>query len=486
MKDSKITNPGWKWDASYLQLPELFYSRARPVPSHRPHLVVLNHRLGQALGLDPEKLEKCAAIFSGNEIPDNTTPIAQAYAGHQFGHFTSLGDGRAILLGEHITPSGERFDIQLKGSGRNPYSRGGDGRAALGPMLREYIISEAMHALGIPTTRSLAVTGTGEEVMRQDTLPGAVLTRVAASHLRVGTFQHAAAHDDLSALRALAEYTLARHFPELKDSESLHFDFFQAVMERQAALIAKWLHVGFIHGVMNTDNMAISGETIDYGPCAFMNEYDPDTVFSSIDRQGRYAYGSQPQIARWNLARLAETLLPLFHEDRKIAVDLANDALGQFESRFQFYWLQGMRAKIGLLTSEQEDAALVQELLDWMHRGNLDFTNTFRTLSNTEAIAEPTFIDAEFFSWHQQWAARLARQPHTSSEAAGQMARHNPAVIPRNHKVEEALNAASEGDVSVMHRLLDVLAEPYSATTPEEFTTPPPLGGPLYQTFCGT
>ncbi|MEO5917457.1 MAG: protein adenylyltransferase SelO [Luteolibacter sp.] len=477
---------GWNWDHSYVRLPQLFFTKIHPVPVFEPRLVILNQPLAIALGLDPEVLKNAAAIFAGNKIPADSEPIAQAYAGHQFGGFTNLGDGRAVLLGEHLAPGGRRIDIQLKGSGRTPYSRGGDGRATLGPMLREYIISEAMHALGIPTTRSLAVATTGEEIFRTELLPGAVLTRIAASHIRVGTFQYAAAHEDLAALTALADHTLQRHFPELMESETRYFDFFQAVMDRQAALIAKWLHVGFIHGVMNTDNMALSGETIDYGPCAFMNDYDPDTVFSSIDRHGRYAYDKQPQIARWNLARLAEAMLPLLHEDQKTAVDLANEALGSFESRFQAYWLLGMRSKLGLFTAEKEDAALVQELLDWMHASHLDFTNTFRALSDETAIAEPVFIDAGFLTWHSQWAARLTRQPHSPAEAAEKMCAHNPAVIPRNHKVEEALAAAVAGDLSVMQRLLKVLADPYGDTAPQEYTTPPPQGASTYQTFCGT
>ena len=341
---------GWRWDHSYTQLPSLFFSRVTPTPVRSPAVVVFNEPLALSLGLNPELLEE--GNFTGNIIPPGADPIAQAYAGHQFGHFTGLGDGRAILLGGHRAPDGGLWDIQLKGSGRTPYSRGGDGRAALGPMLREHIISEAMHALGISTTRSLSVAATGESVERAETLPGAVLTRVAASHIRVGTFQWAAAHEGTPALEALADYTRERHFPEIPGGESRHFGFFEAVMERQACLTAAWLHVGFIHGVMNTDNMALSGETIDYGPCAFMDTYGPDTVFSSIDSGGRYAYGKQPEIARWNLARLAEAMLPLFHPERKTAVDLANEALGQFEERFRYHWLAGMRAKLGLFTEE--------------------------------------------------------------------------------------------------------------------------------------
>ncbi|MES2440423.1 MAG: YdiU family protein [Verrucomicrobiota bacterium] len=491
MPDTRNAGPnlrnGWRWDHTYARLPEIFLTHTLPVPVADPHLVILNRPLAVSLGLDPEALETQAAVFAGNEIPEGAEPIAQAYAGHQFGGFTNLGDGRAILLGEHLTPGGQRFDIQLKGSGRTPYSRGGDGRAALGPMLREYLISEAMHALGIPTTRSLAVATTGEQVFRQGILPGAVLTRVAASHIRVGTFQYAAAHEDLAALTALADHTLRRHFPELMESGTRHFDFFEAVLDRQAALIAKWLHVGFIHGVMNTDNMALSGETIDYGPCAFMDDYDPETVFSSIDRQGRYAYDKQPQIARWNLARLAEAMLPLLHEDQKTAVELANEALGSFEARFQGYWLLGMRSKLGLITAEKEDAMLVQELLDWMHASHMDFTNTFRALSHGSAIAEPAFVDAGFLTWYSQWTARLARQPQSPAEAAEKMRAHNPAIIPRNHKVEEALAAASDhGDLTPMRRLLAVLENPYASDHPEEFRNPAPSGSAPYQTFCGT
>lgn len=480
MSDS---NPGWRWDHSYSKLPELFFIKTRPVPVREPRGIVLNRPLATSLGLNPDLLED-PAIFAGNEVPAGADPLAQAYAGHQFGHFTNLGDGRAILLGEHLTPDGKRFDIQLKGSGRTPFSRGGDGRAALGPMLREYIISEAMHALGIPTTRSLAVAATGEEVFRTEILPGAVLTRVAASHIRVGTFQFAAAHDDLAALRALADHTLQRHFPEAERAENCFHEFFQAVMDRQAALIAKWLHVGFIHGVMNTDNMALSGETIDYGPCAFMEHYDPKTVYSSIDRQGRYAYGKQPEIARWNLARLAETLLPLLHEDPNTAIDLANEALGTFEDRFHGYWLAGMRAKLGIFTAEKEDAFLVQGLLDWMEANRMDFTNTFRALGDRSG---PAFPDRGFLHWHEHWTARLGRQPQSPADVAERMRSHNPAVIPRNHKVEEALAAASDrGDLSVMDHLLEALADPFTGNPAAEFTSPAPLGQPAYQTFCGT
>lgn len=473
---------GWRWDHSYARLPGLFFDRTLPVPVPAPSLVILNRELAVSLGLDPDVLAENPRIFAGNQIPAGAEPIAQAYAGHQFGHFTSLGDGRAVLLGEQITPTGERFDIQLKGSGRTRFSRGGDGRATLGPMLREYIISEAMHALGIPTTRSLAVATTGEKVARTEILPGAVLTRVAASHIRVGTFQWAAAHEDLAALKALADHTRQRHFPELATGD--HFALYQAMMERQAALVARWLHVGFIHGVMNTDNMALSGETIDYGPCAFMDAYHPETVFSSIDRGGRYAYGNQMTIARWNLARLAEAMLPLLDPDEKSAVDKVNEALDGFETRFQSHWLAGMRAKLGIFNEESEDLALVQELLDWMERTQADFTNTFRALADPAA---PPSTDPGFLEWHHRWTGRLTRQPQSRAEATALQFARNPAVIPRNHLVEQALAAAvAHQDFSVLHRLLAILARPYASGAPDEFTAPPPPGTPAYQTFCGT
>lgn len=482
----QVARLGWNWDHSYRQLPSLMFSKISLNPVAKPSLVILNRKLAASLGLDPATLKNEADVFAGNKIPEGAQPLAQAYAGHQFGHFTNLGDGRTILLGEHITPRGERFDVQFKGSGRTPYSRGGDGRATLGPMLREYLISEAMHALGIPTTRSLAVATTGEPVVRTETLHGAVLTRIAASHIRVGTFQYAAAHDDPALLTSLADYTIHRHFAKLMVSKNRYLEFFEAVMDRQAALIASWLHVGFIHGVMNTDNMAISGETIDYGPCAFMDDYDPDTVFSSIDRHGRYAYDKQPEIARWNLARLAETLLPLFHEDEKTSAALANALLASFESRFQANWLLGMRSKLGFFSTENDDAALVQSLLDWMQTSHLDFTNTFRALSHESAIMDPPFIDAGFLDWHAQWTARLSRQTQSHSEVVEKMRQHNPAVIPRNHQVEEALTAAENGNLAVFERLLEVLNDPFSEKVTHEFTTPPPAGSAPYQTFCGT
>lgn len=483
---SPIASPaGWKFDNSYARLPALLHERVDPTPVRVPRMVVFNHPLAEALGLNGAVLAGQAAIFAGNELPDGAEPLAQAYAGHQFGNFTGLGDGRAILLGEQITPTGQRFDMQLKGSGPTPFSRRGDGRAALGPMLREYIISEAMHALGIPTTRSLAVVATGEKVFRQEVLPGAVLTRIAASHIRVGTFEWAAAHRDNAALQALADYTLRRHYPELAAAEAPYLALLEGVMERQARLIAQWQCVGFIHGVMNTDNVALSGETIDYGPCAFMDAFDSATVFSSIDRHGRYAYGNQPQIAQWNLARLAEALLPLLHADEKQAVELANAAIDGFKTKFERHWLAGMRAKLGLFTEEEEDRALIDSLLEWMREQKADFTNTFRGLDGAKTVPQN---DAMFADWHARWQGRLKRQPQSADEVQERMRAHNPAVIPRNHKVEEALAAASErGDVGVMERLLEVLVKPYEDRQgQDEYRLPSALAPGAYQTFCGT
>jgi uncharacterized protein YdiU (UPF0061 family) len=480
---------GWRLEHTYAGLPQRFYSHAAPTPVREPRLAVFNRPLAINLGLDPEALDTLegAAIFGGNVLPDGGRPIAQAYAGHQFGHFTPLGDGRAILLGEQITPAGERMDIQLKGAGPTRFSRRGDGRAALGPMLREYIVSEAMHALGIPTTRSLAVVKTGEPVYRETVLDGAVLTRVAASHIRVGTMQWAAARDDEEAVRALADYTRARHYPELADSPEPHIALFDAILGRQAHLIARWQLVGFVHGVMNTDNMALSGETIDYGPCAFMDRYDPATVFSSIDHGGRYAYGNQPSIAQWNLARLAEAMLPLFDRDVDRAVERATAALDRFPGLFEAHWLDGMRQKLGLFTRKEGDKALVDDLLAWMHRRSADFTNTFRSLTSGRLLGDFTDADPELEEWHQRLAARRGRQPQTLAESEALMRRHNPAFIPRNHNVEQALQAATRaGDYSVMKQLLDVLATPYDHGRDLPMFSACSSGDEPYRTFCGT
>ncbi|WP_243298628.1 protein adenylyltransferase SelO [Bacillus litorisediminis] len=481
---------GWNFDNTYSQLPKFFYNSLTPNPVSSPKLAVLNEPLATTLGLNPEALksEEAVAVLAGNQVPEGGSPLAQAYAGHQFGHFTMLGDGRAMLIGEQITPHKDRFDIQLKGSGRTPYSRGGDGRAALGPMLREYIISEAMHALGIPTTRSLAVVTTGENIIRETELPGAILTRVASSHLRVGTFQYTARWGELEELQLLADYAIERHYPEIEANGNRYLSFFKEVIKRQAYLIAKWQLVGFIHGVMNTDNITISGETIDYGPCAFMDTYDPATVYSSIDRQGRYAYGNQPYIGGWNLARFAESLLPLLHENQEKAVELAQEEVSKFGELYKTNWLTGMRAKLGIFDEEEQDEAFVQSLLSMMQKYNADYTNTFRALTLDRPEGEDLFNAPEFKEWYEQWQARQGRQKESKDEAYQLMRNNNPAVIPRNHRVEEALEAAVEkGDYSVMERLLDVLSKPFAYTPEqEEYCTLPEPSNIPYQTFCGT
>jgi serine/tyrosine/threonine adenylyltransferase len=489
-KENTLIEAGWNLESSYASLPKMFFTSQSPVPVRSPELVILNHPLAESLGLNVQALQSDdgVAVLAGNQVPKGAMPLAQAYAGHQFGHFTMLGDGRAVLIGEQITPLGERFDIQLKGSGRTPYSRGGDGRAALGPMLREYIISEAMHALGIATTRSLGVVTTGESVIRETVLPGAILTRVAASHLRVGTYQYASKWGTVEELRALADYTIKRHFPKVDVAENRYLSLLQEVIKGQGLLIAKWQLVGFIHGVMNTDNMTISGETIDYGPCAFMDTYDPATVFSSIDTRGRYAYGNQPNIAQWNLARFAETLLPLLHVDQEQAVKLAEDAISDFTEIYHYHWLEGMRAKLGMFNAEIEDESLIEDLLSMMQKYGADYTNTFRALTFDTPEDTVLFGVEEFALWHKQWQARLGRQQESKTSSHQLMQNSNPALIPRNHRVEAALEAAvKQGDYSVMEKLLDALSNPY-AHSPEQadYSTLPELSTCPYRTFCGT
>ncbi|WP_332648553.1 protein adenylyltransferase SelO [Lysinibacillus sp. 54212] len=479
----------WNFDNSYLQLPSVFYSTVTLNKVKNPRLVILNEALAKRLNLNIEDLKTSAAIamFAGNELPEEAARIAQAYAGHQFGHFTMLGDGRALLIGEHVTPHNERVDIQLKGSGRTPFSRGGDGRAALGPMLREYIISEAMYALGIPTTRSLAVVTTGEEVYRQKALQGAILTRVASSHIRVGTFQYGARFTELEDLKALADYTILRHYPHVTDKENPYLSLLEEVIKAQAKLIASWQSIGFIHGVMNTDNMTISGETIDYGPCAFMDVYDPDTVFSSIDSAGRYAYGNQPSIAGWNLARFAECLLPLIHEDADSAIEEAEKVLQQFRGYFMDYFYEGMRRKLGLVEEEDMDRELIQELLSLMEQYRVDYTNTFRALADNQYPCAPLFQSTEFQKWEKRWKARLASQSISVEAALKLMQETNPAVIPRNHRVEEAIEAAQRGDFKVIHELLRVLSTPFSLGEGDvKYAEPMEDGDRPYQTYCGT
>ena len=489
-KTKELIETGWNLDNSYARLPKLFFSSLNPTPVRSPKLIIFNYPLAASLGLNVHALqsEDGVAVLTGNRIPEGALPLAQAYAGHQFGHFTMLGDGRALLLGEQITPQGKRVDIQLKGSGKTPYSRGGDGRATLGPMLREYIISEAMHELGIATTRSLAVVTTGESVIRETDLPGAILTRVAASHLRVGTFQYVSKWGTARDLRVLADYTLQRHFPDVDAVDNPYLFLLQEVIKSQAVLIAKWQLVGFIHGVMNTDNMALSGETIDYGPCAFMDAYDPATVFSSIDIHGRYAYANQPHIAGWNLARFAETLLPLLHENVEQAVKLAQDVISNFTELNHSNWLEGMRAKLGIFNEEIEDEALIEGLLSMMEKYSADYTNTFRALTFDTGENTPLFDSIEFAQWHELWQARLGRQQEQKASSHQLMQNSNPALIPRNHRVEAALEAAvKQGDYSVMERLLDVLSKPYAHSSEQaDYSTLPKQSTLPYRTFCGT
>jgi len=478
---------GFPLENTYTKLPGVFFSKLSPTPVSQPELVIFNDELADDIGLDLSGMnaEERTKLLSGNLVPEGIEPFAQAYAGHQFGNFTMLGDGRAIILGEHLTPSGQRLDLQFKGSGRTPYSRGGDGRAALGPMLREYILSEAMHALGIPTTRSLAVATTGETVYRENELPGAILTRIASSHIRVGTFEFASLHEDTSITQALLDYLIDRHFPEIKEKENQALALIEAAVEQQADLITHWMRVGFIHGVMNTDNMALSGETIDYGPCAFMDVFAPDTVFSSIDHKGRYAYANQPFIAQWNLARLAESLLPLMHEEREDAIGMAEDSLNDFEQVYKGKWLAMMGSKLGLAEAKKEDESLVTDLLDWMHENGADYTNTFRDLSQKELPNKELYATESFQAWHARWQARLGEEDLESSLALRKSV--NPAVIPRNHKVEEALQAGEAGDLEPFRKLLQALENPYEDgdhLTP--YQSPPKPEEKVLQTFCGT
>jgi serine/tyrosine/threonine adenylyltransferase len=483
---------------SYARLPEHFFARLNPTPVAKPQLISINRSLARELTFDLGSLDNdsLAAMFAGNVLPPGAEPIAMAYAGHQFGQFVpQLGDGRAILLGEVHDRNGVRRDIQLKGAGPTPFSRNGDGRAALGPVLREYLISEAMHALGIPATRALAAVSTGERVFRDGMVSGAVLTRVAASHVRVGTFQYFAARADVDATKRLADYVIARHFPAAIKAERPYLALLQEVAVRQASLIASWMHVGFIHGVMNTDNMALSGETIDFGPCAFLDAYDPNAVFSSIDRSGRYAYANQPYAAEWNLARFAETLLPLLDPQPEIAIALASEALSTFLTRFAERWLEGMRRKLGLFSAEDDDVNVAQALLEAMHANQADFTLTFRRMCDAvESDAADSQIRALFVrpsdwdQWALTWRSRLAREAREPNVSAEAMRHANPAFIPRNHRVEQAIDAAAlREDYSLFAELLTVLSEPFEEQDGlAAYAEPPQPNERVLKTFCGT
>jgi uncharacterized protein YdiU (UPF0061 family) len=487
------------FDNSYAKLPQRFFAQVPPTPVAEPRLIQLNAKLADVLGLDPERLEQPDAVevFAGNRIPDGAEPIATAYAGFQFGNWVpQLGDGRAVLLGEVVGRDGVRRDVQLKGSGRTPFSRGGDGRAGVGPVLREYVVSEAMAALGIPTTRSLAAVTTGESIYRETALPGAVLTRVAQSHIRVGTFQFFAGRRDIEGIRLLTDHVIARHYPEAANAENPALAMLDAVVGRQAALIAQWQLVGFIHGVMNTDNTSIAGETIDYGPCAFMDQYHPDTVYSSIDHMGRYAFSNQPPIAFWNLRGLANTLLPVIAEDPEAAIEPATEVLQTFPDRFEQFYSEGMRRKLGLENSLEGDDELAQELLTRMADNGADFTLTFRRLS--ELGDEPSDADARvsdlfreplaFEDWASRWRLRVSRDSRSAAERQSAMRAVNPAFIPRNHRIEEVIQAAvNDDDFGPFETLLEVLASPYDDQPDRlEYEAPPLPEEVVHQTFCGT
>lgn len=486
----------FNFDNSFARSLEGFFVSCQAEPAVAPKLLLFNHSLAEELGLDPVALDSEAglAIFSGNVTPEGSEPLAQAYAGHQFGGFApQLGDGRALLLGEVIDTRQRRRDIQLKGSGRTPFSRGGDGRAALGPVLREYLIGESMHALGIPTTRALAAVTTGEDVYRETPLPGAVLTRIAASHLRVGTFQFGAAGGDVDTVRELADYAIARHYPHTASAENSYLAFFEAVADAQASLVARWMSIGFIHGVMNTDNMTISGETIDYGPCAFMDRYSPDTVFSSIDRQGRYAYGNQPAILSWNLIRLAETLIRFVDPEKDRAIQLLTDAVERIQPLYETYSLARMRSKVGLSTDDPNDQQLIDDLLWVMKDGNADFTLVFRRLAqalrgDSDAVRQLFDEPGAFDVWMRRWRKRIEQEGIAAETVAQAMDRVNPIYIPRNHKVEEALaSAVDQKDMKPFLELLAVLSHPFEEVEGKDaYAAPAPVTDIPYKTFCGT
>ena len=477
--DNKI---GWRFDNTYVRLSEKILTKIKPTSVKRPKLIVINENLCRNLGLNFSNIDKdlIASIFSGNQLPENSECIAQAYAGHQFGHFTMLGDGRAIVLGEHMTKDNKRFDIQFKGSGKTPYSRQGDGRAALGPMLREYIISEAMNGLKIPTTRSLAVVTTGETVMREVPLKGAILTRVASSHIRVGTFQYVTLSGDEKAFNSLLNYTIDRHYPEIKNSNNPALELLKIVINKQCDLVTNWMRVGFIHGVMNTDNMTVSGESIDYGPCAFMDSYKLETVFSSIDLQGRYAYGQQPLITKWNLARFAETLLPYIDKNKDKAIEIATKTINEFDSIYEKKWYDMMKSKLGLIGNKNEDKKIISDFLTWMENNKADYTNTFVFLLNDDFRNNKIYEKETFINWHKKWKDRI------NNKSKDLMKKTNPNLIPRNHIVERVLKAAENNDLNPFNKFLEVLQKPYEMCDDISNYQTPGENFPDYKTFCGT
>ena len=479
---------GWCFDNTYYRLSDIFKEDIKPIPVKKPELVLLNKTLAENLNLNFSNLDnqELSELFSGNSLPKGSNSIAQAYAGHQFGHFTMLGDGRAVLIGEHLSKDNKRYDIQFKGSGKTAFSRNGDGRAALGPMLREYIISEAMNGLGIPTTRSLAVVKTGEDVIRETSQPGAILTRIASSHIRVGTFQYIAARQKKDEIEVLLNYVIDRHYPDIKNSKNKAAELLSIVLEKQINLVVNWMRVGFIHGVMNTDNMSISGETIDYGPCAFMDTYDPKTVFSSIDQMGRYAYFNQPVITKWNLSRFAECLIPLIDKNQEKAIELATEIINSFEKKYEEKWLNMMRDKLGLFGMDEKDKFLILDLLTWMHQKKIDYTNIFCHLMNENIKEDKDYEDEDFKNWKKRWNERLKTNNNTPEKSLKLMRSANPIVIPRNHKVEEALEAAEKNNFKPIAQIVEILKDPYSQQKNIINYQIPSNSKKKYQTFCGT
>ncbi len=478
----------WNFDNSYSRLSNVFKENIEPVSVKNPELVILNEDLAKSLELNFSNVSRneLSSLFTGNSLPNGSNSIAQAYAGHQFGYFTMLGDGRAVLIGEHITSKNKRYDIQLKGSGRTAFSRNGDGRAALGPMLREYIISEAINYLNIPSTRSLAVAKTGENIIREKLLKGAVLTRVASSHIRVGTFQYIAAREKIEDLNILLSYVIDRHYPQINNSKNKALQLLKVVMNKQINLVIDWMRVGFIHGVMNTDNMSISGETIDYGPCAFMDTYDPKTVFSSIDKTGRYAYCNQPAIIKWNLSRFAECLIPVIHKDQNQAVLMATEIINSFDKIYEEKWLNMMRHKLGLIEKDEKDKSLILDLLKWMHINKADYTNTFCNLMDENNLKNKIYENSDFLDWKKKWKLRLLKKGKNLNDCVKLMNSVNPLVIPRNHKVEEAIEAAEQNNLEPTYQLLEILKKPYSFQKNTSIYQMPIISNKNYQTFCGT
>ncbi len=478
----------WNFDNTYFNLSKSFKEDIKPEPVKNPELILLNKNLASELSLDFSEIsnKELSEIFSGNSLPNGSNSLAQAYAGHQFGHFTMLGDGRAVLMGEHISNSRKKYDIQFKGSGKTAFSRNGDGRAALGPMLREYVISEAMSNLNIPTTRSLAVVKTGEDVFRENILQGAVLTRVASSHIRVGTFQYISARQNKNELEELFNYTLERHFPQIRDKKNPALDLLNLVIDKQCDLVVNWMRVGFVHGVMNTDNMTVSGETIDYGPCAFMDIYDPKTVFSSIDKMGRYAYCNQPMITKWNLARFAECLIPLIDNDEKKAIEIATQSINSFEKKYERKWINMMKEKLGIFGYENIDKSLIIDLLTWMHEKKADYTNTFCYLMNLKLDNTKIFEDSSFIDWKKRWKERQGKNNIHSKKSIQLMRNANPLVIPRNQKVEESLKSAEQNNFKPINELIEILRKPYSEQKNILSYQQPSKFDEKYKTFCGT